>query len=135
MEQASINNTDNCHFALVYLLGITRLTFIRFSAQEPSIVINKDYKLLYVGLYREIKAIWCHQKKQGFKLTWGGASSTSETGFPICMMNWALVISLSKDWYSLVLVVFWFSVRLESFITWHRQNKVYFIRNLNNSTF
>ena len=32
-----INITDNRHFALVYLLGITRLTFTRSMAREPSI--------------------------------------------------------------------------------------------------
>ena len=32
-----INITDNRHFALVYLLGITRLTFTWSTAQEPSI--------------------------------------------------------------------------------------------------
>ena len=32
-----INITDNLHFALAYLLGITRPTFTRSTGQEPSI--------------------------------------------------------------------------------------------------
>ena len=34
-----INITDNRHFTLVYLLGITRLTFTQSTAQEPSIFV------------------------------------------------------------------------------------------------
>ena len=36
-----INITDNRHFALVYLLGKTRLTFTRSMAHEPSIYEEK----------------------------------------------------------------------------------------------
>ena len=32
-----INIPDNCHFAPVYFLGITRLTFTRSKEQQPSI--------------------------------------------------------------------------------------------------
>ena len=44
-----INITDNRHFALVYLLGITRQTVTGLTAQEPSIYkpqINKVLKQL-----------------------------------------------------------------------------------------
>ena len=43
-----INITDKRHFALVYLLGITRLTFTQSMAQEPSINPSKgsDYTFL-----------------------------------------------------------------------------------------
>ena len=36
-HSVDINITDNCHFALAYLLGITRLTLTWSPAQEPSI--------------------------------------------------------------------------------------------------
>ena len=43
-EKPYINVTPNCHFAFVYLLGITRPQFIRSKAQEPP--IYKLYVLL-----------------------------------------------------------------------------------------
>ena len=51
-----INNTDNRHFALVYLLGITRLTFTRSTAQEPSI-----YLWYYTTIYNFLM-IWTRQR-------------------------------------------------------------------------
>ena len=38
-----INITDNRHFTLVYLLGTTRLTLTRSTAQEPSIFEYMQY--------------------------------------------------------------------------------------------
>ena len=40
-----INITDNRHFALAYLLGITRPTFTRSPAQELSLYIYYSRKL------------------------------------------------------------------------------------------
>ena len=51
-----INITDNRHFALVYLLGITRLTFTWSTAQEPSI-----YMCIKGTLLVHIIFWWCHK--------------------------------------------------------------------------
>ena len=48
-----INNTDNCHFALVYLLVITRLTFTWSTAQEPSI-----YELYLTLNLWQLSPVW-----------------------------------------------------------------------------
>ena len=44
-----VNISDNHHFALIYLLGITRLMFTRSTAQEPSIYGNLDHLATTAG--------------------------------------------------------------------------------------
>ena len=62
-----INITENHHFALIYLLGITRLRFIQSTAQEPSMYAEKcsskyeetENTRKYLGVF---KLFWSMEK-------------------------------------------------------------------------
>ena len=46
-----INITDNCHFALVYLSGTTRLRFTRSTGQEPTIYVQDHHmKVFFISI-------------------------------------------------------------------------------------
>ena len=79
-QLSKINITDNRHFALIYLLGITRLTFTRSTAQEPSIYVgprNQDWVVLASAKKSKWILNYYHLWSPFGNLTWMIASKST----------------------------------------------------------